>query len=128
MEMVSHEKVGLMSGGFVWVKGLFAKLVEVASKTRALGKDDPRRVIHSLKLGLTLTIVSMLYYYKPLFANFGVSAMWAVMTVVVVFEFSVGMIALFSFLLPLFFVSLLVVFFEFSMSSSLLFFFFYVLV
>ncbi|KAG6590137.1 Aluminum-activated malate transporter 2, partial [Cucurbita argyrosperma subsp. sororia] len=90
MEMVSHEKVGLMSGGFVWVKGLFAKLVEVASKTRALGKDDPRRVIHSLKLGLTLTIVSMLYYYKPLFANFGVSAMWAVMTVVVVFEFSVG--------------------------------------
>lgn len=84
-----------MRRGFLWVKewlmkGLIAKIVEVAKKTKALGKDDPRRVIHALKLGLTLTIVSSLYYYNPLFANFGVSAMWAVMTVVVVFEFSVG--------------------------------------
>ncbi|XP_023531834.1 aluminum-activated malate transporter 2-like [Cucurbita pepo subsp. pepo] len=94
MEMGSDEKVGLMRKGFEWVKkwvkGLVAKLVEVRSKAIALGKDDPRRVIHSLKLGLALTIVSILYYYNPLYANFGVSAMWAVMTVVVVFEFSVG--------------------------------------
>ncbi|KAG6588243.1 Aluminum-activated malate transporter 2, partial [Cucurbita argyrosperma subsp. sororia] len=90
MEMRSDEKVGLMRKGFEWVKGLVGKLVEVRSKAIALGKDDPRRVIHSLKLGLALTIVSILYYYNPLYANFGVSAMWAVMTVVVVFEFSVG--------------------------------------
>ncbi|XP_023006118.1 aluminum-activated malate transporter 2-like isoform X1 [Cucurbita maxima] len=94
MEMGSDEKVGLMRKGFEWVKkwvkGLVGKLVEVRSKATALGKDDPRRVIHSLKLGLALTIVSILYYYNPLYANFGVSAMWAVMTVVVVFEFSVG--------------------------------------
>ncbi|XP_022930947.1 aluminum-activated malate transporter 7-like isoform X2 [Cucurbita moschata] len=90
MEMGSDEKVGLMRKGFEWVKGLVGKLGEVRSKAIALGKDDPRRVIHSLKLGLALTIVSILYYYNPLYANFGVSAMWAVMTVVVVFEFSVG--------------------------------------
>lgn len=90
MEMGSDEKVGVIRRGILWVKGLVGKLVEVGSKTRALGKDDPRRVIHALKLGLTLTIVSILYYYKPLYESFGVSAMWAVMTVVVVFEFSVG--------------------------------------
>ena len=99
--MGSDEKVGLMRKGFEWVKkwvkGLVAKLVEVRSKAIALGKDDPRRVIHSLKLGLALTIVSILYYYNPLYANFGVSAMWAVMTVVVVFEFSVGMITIKTF-------------------------------
>lgn len=98
MEMgLADEKVGLMSKGFLWLKGLFAKLLEVARKTKALGKDDPRRVTHSLKLGLTITIVSLLYYYKPLYANFGVSAMWAVMTVVVVFEFSVGMMTFWDF-------------------------------
>ncbi|XP_038880245.1 aluminum-activated malate transporter 2-like [Benincasa hispida] len=90
MEMGCDEKVGVMKRGFLWMKSLVEKLVEIGSKTKALGKDDPRRVIHALKLGFTLTIVSLFYYYKPLYDNFGVSAMWAVMTVVVVFEFSVG--------------------------------------
>lgn len=67
------------------------KVTEIASNTKKLGQDDPRRVIHSLKVGLALTLVSLFYYYQPLYNNFGVSAMWAVMTVVVVFEFTVGM-------------------------------------
>ncbi|XP_022141989.1 aluminum-activated malate transporter 2-like isoform X2 [Momordica charantia] len=95
MEIGCDEKVGLLGKGWIWVKGLVGKLVGVARKAKALGKDDPRRVIHSLKLGLALTIVSLLYYYKPLYANFGVSAMWAVITVVVVFEFSVACILTF---------------------------------
>ncbi|KAL5763671.1 hypothetical protein ACOSP7_016023 [Xanthoceras sorbifolium] len=77
-----------------WLKALpeklKAKVVEFAWKIIKLGQDDPRRVIHSLKVGLALTLVSIFYYYQPLYDNFGVSAMWAVMTVVVVFEFSVG--------------------------------------
>ncbi|PNY06190.1 aluminum-activated malate transporter 12-like protein [Trifolium pratense] len=61
-----------------------------------VGKDDPRRIIHSLKVGLALALVSLLYLMEPLFKGIGNNAMWAVMTVVVVMEFTAGM--LFSFL------------------------------
>ena len=54
------------------------------------GKDDPRRIIHSIKVGLSLTLVSMLYDVRPLYNSFGVSGMWAILTVVVVSEFTVG--------------------------------------
>ena len=47
-------------------------------------------MIHSLKVGLALTLVSLFYYFKPLYDGFGFSTMWAVLTVVVVFEFSKG--------------------------------------
>ncbi|XP_030466252.1 aluminum-activated malate transporter 12-like [Syzygium oleosum] len=55
-----------------------------------VGKEDPRRVIHSLKVGLSLTLVSLLYLMEPLFNGIGQSAIWAVMTVVVVLEFTAG--------------------------------------
>ncbi|RXH71027.1 hypothetical protein DVH24_015649 [Malus domestica] len=44
--------------------------------------DDPRRVIHALKVGLSLTLVSLLYLIQPLFVGIGQNAIWAVMTVV----------------------------------------------
>nr|XP_004244701.1 aluminum-activated malate transporter 12-like [Solanum lycopersicum] len=55
-----------------------------------IGKEDPRRVIHSLKVGISLTLVSLLYLMEPLFKGFGSNAIWAVMTVVVVLEFTAG--------------------------------------
>ncbi|XP_022893684.1 aluminum-activated malate transporter 12-like [Olea europaea var. sylvestris] len=55
-----------------------------------VGKEDPRRVIHSLKVGLSLTLVSLLYLMEPLFKGIGQNAIWAVMTVVVVLEFTAG--------------------------------------
>ena len=69
---------------------LMAKLVEFAKKTKRLGREDPRRIIHSFKVGLAIALVSLFYYFEPLYKGFGISAMWAVLTVVVVFEFSVG--------------------------------------
>lgn len=54
------------------------------------GREDPRRVIHSLKVGFSLTLVSLLYLIEPLFKGVGQSAIWAVMTVVVVLEFTAG--------------------------------------
>ncbi|XP_024028416.1 aluminum-activated malate transporter 8 [Morus notabilis] len=66
------------------------KIFDVGKSVKKLGKDDPRRVIHSLKVGLALTLVSLLYFWRPLYDGFGMSGMWAVLTVVVVFEFSVG--------------------------------------
>ncbi len=90
----SHEKGMLFTRGWLWLKELskrlIAKVIETAKSTKKLAQDDPRRVTHSLKVGLALSLVSLVYYYQPLYDNFGFSAMWAVMTVVVVFEFSVG--------------------------------------
>ncbi|KAK4482741.1 hypothetical protein RD792_009908 [Penstemon davidsonii] len=91
MEM---EKVSIFVSGWLWIKGiplkLLAKINEIAMQTKNIVKDDPRKLIHSLKVGLAITLVSLFYYFQPLYSSFGVSAMWAVMTVVVVFEFSVG--------------------------------------
>ena len=71
-------------------KKLWAKATNFANQTKKLGQDDPRRVTHSLKVGLALTLVSMFFYVQALYDSFDVSAMWAIMTVVVVMEFSVG--------------------------------------
>ena len=105
MEIVSpasHEKASLSTRVWWWFealpKRLTAKVIETASNTKKLAQDDPRRVTHSIKVGLALSLVSLFYYYQPLYDNFGVPAMWAIMTVVVVFEFSAGkLVTIFSF-------------------------------
>ncbi|KAL0418358.1 UNVERIFIED_CONTAM: Aluminum-activated malate transporter 8 [Sesamum radiatum] len=84
MESVNIEKAS------IFLSGLKAKIAGIARQTKKVAMDDPRRLIHSLKAGLALTLVSLFYYFQPLYTSFGVSTMWAVMTVVVVFEFSVG--------------------------------------
>ncbi|KAJ4970645.1 hypothetical protein NE237_003744 [Protea cynaroides] len=83
----SHEKDGLFARGWWWLK---AMIIGVVQKIIKLGQDDPRRVIHSLKVGIALTLVSLIYYSRPLYDGFGAAGMWAVLTVVVVFEFTVG--------------------------------------
>ncbi|XVF05080.1 hypothetical protein REPUB_Repub05bG0140400 [Reevesia pubescens] len=97
LETASHqerEKQGLFGRGWSQIKAfpknIKTKVFEFGSKVKKLGQDDPRRVFHSLKVGLALTLVSLFYYYQPLYDSFGDSATWAVITVVVVFEFSVG--------------------------------------
>ncbi|KAK6135492.1 hypothetical protein DH2020_030745 [Rehmannia glutinosa] len=55
-----------------------------------VGQEDPCRVLHSLKVGFSLTLVSLLYLLEPLFKGIGQNAIWAVMTVVVVLEFTAG--------------------------------------
>ncbi|KZV17391.1 aluminum-activated malate transporter 2-like [Dorcoceras hygrometricum] len=94
MESENTEKVCVFFIGWSWVKGIVAKIMakidKIVKQARKMVKDDPRKLIHSLKVGITLTLVSLFYYFQPLYRNFGVSAMWAVTTVVVVFEFSVG--------------------------------------
>ncbi|KAJ8767741.1 hypothetical protein K2173_020681 [Erythroxylum novogranatense] len=94
LEASRNESETLFARGWSWFKSLpenlKAKVIDIVSKTKKVGRDDPRRIIHSLKVGFAVTLVSTIYYYQPLYKNFGDSALWAVMTVVVVFEFSVG--------------------------------------
>ncbi|XP_061343226.1 aluminum-activated malate transporter 2-like [Gastrolobium bilobum] len=90
----NQEKTGVL--GRVWEplkalpKVLWEKVFDICKVTKEIAQGDPRRVIHSLKVGLAISLVSLFYYYQPLYENFGLSAMWAVMTVVVVFEYTVG--------------------------------------
>ncbi|CAN6861137.1 unnamed protein product [Brassica oleracea] len=68
---------------FIWLKGLI-------TKTWRIGADDPAKVVHCLKVGLALSLVCIFYYMRPLYDGVGGNAMWAIMTVVVVFESNVG--------------------------------------
>ncbi|EHA8592507.1 Aluminum-activated malate transporter 1 [Cocos nucifera] len=70
---------------------LRARVTGFLNKLKKIANDDPRRISHSCKVGLALTLVSIFYYVTPLFDGFGVSAIWAVLTVVVVMEFTVGL-------------------------------------
>ncbi|XP_061341350.1 aluminum-activated malate transporter 14-like [Gastrolobium bilobum] len=49
-----------------------------------------RNIIHSIKVGIALVLVSLLFILKPLYDRVGDNAMWAIITVVVVFEFYAG--------------------------------------
>ncbi|XP_042471711.1 aluminum-activated malate transporter 10-like [Zingiber officinale] len=67
-----------------------SKVLAFAEKFWRMGADDPRKVIHGVKVGVALSLVSLFYYIRPINDKFGRNTMWAVMTVVVVFEYTVG--------------------------------------
>ncbi|MCL7023326.1 hypothetical protein MKW94_018159 [Papaver nudicaule] len=93
-ESAVRKNGGFLRRGWWWLKAMPERLIDnvvkFAHKVEKLGKDDPRRIIHSIKVGLTLSLVSLLYYFRPIYGGFGSSTMWAILTVVVVFEYSVG--------------------------------------
>jgi hypothetical protein len=94
IESLSHESARPSTRAWEWLKALpeklWRKVVDVAEKIKKHGEDDPRRIIHSLKVGLAITLVSLFYYIRPLYDGFGTNSIWAVLTVILVCEFSVG--------------------------------------
>ncbi|XP_060174582.1 aluminum-activated malate transporter 8 [Lycium barbarum] len=86
----SPAKINVISHLIGFPKKLKDKAIEIVKKTKKIGKDDPRKIWHAFKVGLALTLISLFYYYRPLYDGFGQSAIWAVLTVVVVFEFTAG--------------------------------------
>ncbi|KAK8284062.1 hypothetical protein V6Z11_D08G128900 [Gossypium hirsutum] len=85
---------GLARKAWLGLKGLISgfalKVRMFVKKAWDVGTNDPRKVIHCIKVGLALAIVSVFYFMRPLYDGVGGNAMWAVMTVVVVFEPTVG--------------------------------------
>ena len=69
IESLSHESARPSTRAWGWLMALpeklWGKVVDVAEKIKKLGEDDPRRITHSLKVGLALTLVSIFYYIYP---------------------------------------------------------------
>ncbi|XP_027168137.1 aluminum-activated malate transporter 9 [Coffea eugenioides] len=71
---------------------LWKKLMSVAIRAWDTGKADPRVVVFSAKMGLAMMLISLLIFLKQPTAMKDLSrySVWAILTVVVVFEFSIG--------------------------------------
>ncbi|KAF2313316.1 hypothetical protein GH714_010305 [Hevea brasiliensis] len=70
------------------VGGIILKIWKFWEKAWDIGVAEPKKVIHGLKVGVALSFVSLFHYIRPLYEGAGGNAMWAVMTVVVVFEYT----------------------------------------
>ncbi|XP_021611233.1 aluminum-activated malate transporter 10 [Manihot esculenta] len=70
--------------------GIILKIWKFLEKAWNIGVAEPKKVIHGVKVGAALSLVSLFYYIRPLYEGAGGNAMWAVMTVVVVLEYTVG--------------------------------------
>lgn len=70
--------------------GLISYVVSLCKAVWQHGAEDPRRIFHAIKVGIALVLVSIFYFNDLLFGSFGDMTVWAVMTVVVIFEFTAG--------------------------------------
>ncbi|PNX69337.1 aluminum-activated malate transporter 9-like protein, partial [Trifolium pratense] len=77
------------SGFSNWIVDFCKKVKRVALRAWEMGHSDPRKIIFSIKMGLALIIMSLLIFLKQPFPDVGRYSVWAILTVVVVFEFSI---------------------------------------
>ncbi|KAK6249642.1 Aluminum-activated malate transporter - like 8 [Theobroma cacao] len=72
------------------ITGFWKDVQDVAGEAWQMGKSDPRKIIFSAKMGLALMLISFLIFLKEPFKELSQYSVWAILTVVVVFEFSIG--------------------------------------
>ncbi|KAG7654734.1 Aluminum-activated malate transporter [Arabidopsis suecica] len=72
------------------ITGVVKKLKDVLVTAWEMGTADPRKMIFSAKMGLALTLTSILIFFKIPGLELSGHYLWAILTVVVIFEFSIG--------------------------------------
>lgn len=70
------------------VQRMWSKVQDSVIKFYEMNKSDPRKLVFGAKMGLALSLISLLIFLNE--TSISDYSIWAVMTVVVVFEFSVG--------------------------------------
>lgn len=73
------------------IAGLGAKARDLVVKGWEFGSSDPRKVIFATKVGLALVLVAfIIFFLRTPYRDLSKRSTWAILTVVVVFEFSIG--------------------------------------
>ncbi|PON94441.1 Aluminum-activated malate transporter [Trema orientale] len=72
------------------MKRLWRDSVDFAGKAWEMGRSDPRKFIYAIKMGLAMSLVSLLIFWKDSYHNVDQYSVWAILTVIVMFEFSIG--------------------------------------
>ena len=60
-------------------------------KVWEFAKEDSNRVIFSFKVGLAVLLVSLLILFRAPYEVFGTNIIWSILTVAIMFEYTVGM-------------------------------------
>lgn len=72
------------------IVNLWKGLLDAGDRLWDMGQTDPRKVIFAAKMGLSLALVSLVIFLKVPLQDMSQYSIWAILTVVVVFEFTVG--------------------------------------
>ncbi|KAK4797430.1 hypothetical protein SAY86_029756 [Trapa natans] len=70
--------------------GLLLSCKAWAMSVWEFGRDEPNRVIFSLKVGLAVLLVSLLILIRAPYETFGTNIIWSILTVAIMFEYTVG--------------------------------------
>lgn len=74
-----------------WRHGGFFALKRWLWRVWEFCREDSNRVIFSLKVGLAVLLVSLLILLRAPYQVFGANIIWSLLTVAIMFEYTVGM-------------------------------------
>lgn len=94
VHLEGEDDVGRTWAHFESMRSRFARLRndlhEFSEKALAIGRNDPRKIIYAVKMGSSLAFVSLLIFWKKPLPDISQFSIWAILTVIVMFEFSIG--------------------------------------
>lgn len=71
---------------------MLRRIKEFGVSAYEMGRSDPRKAVFAAKMGTALSMVSLLIFFKEPSTYITKHSIWAILTVVVVFEFSIGLL------------------------------------